>query len=49
MAAAKCFQVAGMGGPAVGVGDGVVDVAARRGLVAAGEATGQIATTHEVG
>ena len=38
-----------MGGPALGVGDGVVEVAVDRGVVAAGKATGQIAAAHEIG
>ncbi len=49
MAAAEGFEVAGMGGAAVAVRDGVVEVAAWRGLVAAGEAAGQIAAADEVG
>src|SRR5271156_1001101 len=49
MAAAEGFEVGGVGGPAVGVGDGVVHVAARCGLVAAWEAAGQVAAAHEVG
>ena len=49
MAAAQCLEVGRMGGPAVGIGDGVIQVAARSGLVAAGEAAGQVAATDEVG
>ena len=38
-----------MRGPAVGVGDGVVDVAIERGPIAAGPAAGEIPAAHEIG
>ena len=38
-----------MRGPAVGVGDGVVDVAIERGPIAAGPPAGEIPAAHEIG
>ena len=49
MGAAVALQVRGVGGPAVGMGDGVVDVAVECRVVATWPATRQIPASHEIG
>src|ERR1700744_4231886 len=47
--AAVALEVRGVGGPAVGEGDGVVEVAIECGPIAAGTPAGEIAAAHEIG